>query len=125
MATENPSWEYIRIQGELAKLGHRVGASRIRRILQRHRIPLLPRWLRGYATAALRPVCSGGRRPLLHVLGWPRTRRGLGPPRRPAASSLTTSPRFRFLIRDRAGQFTAPFDATTSGRERRWTDRAV
>ena len=135
MAKDNPRWGYMRIQGELRKLGIRVGASSIKRLLRREGLGPAPRrgpswgeFLRSQAEGIL--ACDfftveTAWLKTLYVLFFIEigTRRVhiTAATQSPDGSFVTEQARnrfklderdlpLRFLIRDRDAKFCGPFD---------------
>jgi hypothetical protein len=139
LAKDNPTWGFTRIQNELRRLGRRVAASTVRRVLRQHGIPPAPKrcdtltWRRFLKTQAAGLLACDffevdcvnltkvsvffaieiGTR-AVHILGV-TTHPDAGFATQCARELLLTlgerAAHFRTLIRDRDAKYTAAFDA--------------
>ena len=138
IATENPTWGHRRVQGEIVRLGHQIAASTVWQILHDAGIDPAPRrtgptW-KQFLTAQARGIIAIDfvhvdtvllRRVYALIVIEHGTRRAhlAGITASPDGAWATQAARnllmdlgqraasVRFLIRDRAGQFTGSFDA--------------
>ncbi len=137
-ARENPRWGYVRIAGELKKLGAAISATSVANLLRRHGLRPAPRrsgptwaeFLRSQASGILATdffhvdSVFGARLYVLFVIELEsRVVHILGVTKHPDNSWVTQVARnfvsdleekgrsFRFLIRDRDTKFTSSFDA--------------
>jgi len=137
LARENPRWGYLRIAGELKKLGVTVSKGSVANVLRRHRLPPAPRRAGPTWTEFLRAQAKGivatdfftvdtvllrryyvlfvveVERRVVHLLGV--TTNPNGPwvtqvARNFCADLQDAGRRVRFLIRDRDTKFTTSFD---------------
>jgi len=148
MATENPTWGHQRVQGELVRLGHRIASSTVWQILRVAGIDPAPRRMgptwKQFLTAQARGILAvdfvhvdtvllrrlyaliviehGTRR--VHLAGITANPDGAWTAQ--AARTFLMDPgqltaSIKFLIRDRAGQFTGSFDAVSPRKASRFS----